>query len=95
VLLDAEFKDYIIGFPAKRITIGLEWDELVADYRVVTELEEINTWIVSHGTIIEGWGLSCYLKADYHRALSYGPPGTDKTLAATLSGKKNGMDVYV
>ena len=94
VLLDAEFKpDYSIGFPAKRITTGLEWDELVVDYRVAAELEEINTWIASHGTIMEGWGLSRYLKAGY-RALFYGPPGTGKTLAATLLGKKNGMDVY-
>ena len=94
VLLDAEFKpDYSIGFPAKRITTGLEWDELVVDYRVATELEEINTWIASHGTITEDWGLSRYLKAGY-RALFYGPPGTGKTLAATLLGKKNGMDVY-
>lgn len=60
---------------------------------MAAELEEINTWIASHGTIMEGWGLSRYLKAGY-RALFYGPPGTGKTLAATLLGKKNGMDVY-
>lgn len=62
-------------------------------FLVAAELEEINTWIASHGTIMEGWGLSRYLKAGY-RALFYGPPGTGKTLAATLLGKKNGMDVY-
>lgn len=62
-------------------------------FLVAAELEEINTWIASHSTIMEGWGLSRYLKAGY-RALFYGPPGTGKTLAATLLGKKNGMDVY-
>lgn len=94
VLLDVEFKpDYSIGFPAKRITTGLEWEELVVDYRVATELDEINTWIASHRTIMEEWGLSRYLKSGY-RALFYGPPGTGKTLAATLLGKKNNMDVY-
>lgn len=62
-------------------------------FLVAAELEEINTWIASHGTIMEGWGLSRYLKAGY-RALFYGPPGTGKTLAATLLSKKNGMDVY-
>lgn len=94
VLLGEEYKpDYSIGFPAKRITTGLEWDELVVDYRVAAELEEINTWISSHRTVMEDWGLLRYLKAGY-RAMFYGPPGTGKTLAATLLGKKNGMDVY-
>lgn len=94
VLLDTDYKpDYSTGFPAKRITTGLEWDDLVLDYRTSAELEEINTWIASHKKIMEEWGLSRYLKAGF-RALFYGPPGTGKTLAATLLGKKNGMDVY-
>lgn len=94
VMLDTEYKpDYSIGFPAKLITTGLEWEEMVVDYRVENELEEINTWITSHRVIMEEWRLSRYLKAGY-RALFYGPPGTGKTLAATLLGKKNGMDVY-
>lgn len=94
VMLDTEYKpDYSIGFPAKRITTELEWKELVVDYRVAAELDEINTWIASHNTIMNDWGLSRYLKNGY-RALFYGPPGTGKTLAATLLGKRNGMDVY-
>lgn len=94
VLLGEEYKpDYSTGFPAKRIITELEWDDLVLDYQVAAELDEINTWIASHTTVMEDWGLSRYLKAGY-RALFYGPPGTGKTLAATLLGKKNGMDVY-
>ena len=94
VLLGEEYKpDYSTGFPAKRVTTELEWEDLVLDYRVAAELEEINTWISSHRTVMEDWGLSRYLKAGY-RALFYGPPGTGKTLAATLLGKKNKMDVY-
>lgn len=94
VLLDKAYKpDYTIGFPAKRITTELEWNDLVLDYQVATGLEEINTWITSSRTIMESWGLSRFLKAGY-RSLFYGPPGTGKTLAATLLGKKNEMDVY-
>lgn len=94
VLLDKEYKpDYNIGFPAKRITTELNWDDMVLDYQVATELEEINTWISSGKTIMEDWGLSRILKAGY-RSLFYGPPGTGKTLAATLLGQKNNMDVY-
>lgn len=94
VLLDKEYKpDYNTGFPAKRITTELEWEDMVLDYQVATELEEINTWIASDKMIMEDWGLSRILKAGY-RSLFYGPPGTGKTLAATLLGKKNEMDVY-
>ncbi|WP_459189811.1 ATP-binding protein [Parabacteroides sp. APC149_11_2_Y6] len=94
VLLDKEYKpDYTIGFPAKRITTELDWEDMVLDYQVATELEEINTWISSGKIIMENWGLSRILKAGY-RSLFYGPPGTGKTLAATLLGKKNNMDVY-
>ncbi len=94
VLLDKEYKpDYNIGFPAKLITTGLDWEDIVLDYQVTAELEEINTWISSGKTIMEDWGLSRFLKAGY-RSLFYGPPGTGKTLAATLLGKKNRMDVY-
>ena len=94
VQLDVEYKpDYTTGFPAKRITTELDWEDLVLDYQVTTELEEINTWISSGKIIVEDWGLSRILKAGY-RSLFYGPPGTGKTLAVTLLGKKNNMDVY-
>ncbi|WP_294611895.1 ATP-binding protein [uncultured Bacteroides sp.] len=94
VLLDKDYKpDYNIGFPAKRITTELDWEDMVLDYQVAAELEEINTWISFGKTIMEDWKLSRFLKAGY-RSLFYGPPGTGKTLAATLLGKKNNMDVY-
>ncbi len=94
VMLDKEYKpDYNIGFPAKRITTALEWEDMVVDYQVASELDEICTWIESGKIIMDDWGLSRFLKAGY-RSLFYGPPGTGKTLAATLLGKKNGMDVY-
>ena len=94
VQLDVEYKpDYTTGFPAKRITTELDWEDMVLDYQVTTELEEINTWISSGKIIMEDWRLSRILKAGY-RSLFYGPPGTGKTLAATLLGKKNNMDVY-
>lgn len=94
VLLDREYKpDYNIGFPAKRITTPLEWEDMILDYATLEALEEINTWIKHQHTIMEDWGLKHFLKPGY-RALFYGPPGTGKTLAATLLGKKNDMDVY-
>lgn len=94
VLLDKDYKpDYNIGFPAKRVATALEWEDLIVDYEVASELAQINTWICSGKTIMEEWGLARFLKAGF-RTLFYGPPGTGKTLAATLLGKKNQMDVY-
>lgn len=94
MLFDTEYKpDYSAGFPARRITTELAWEDLVLDNKVSAELEEIDTWISSHRTVIEEWGLSRYLKAGY-RALFYGAPGTGKRLAATLLGKRNGVEVY-
>ena len=94
VMFDTEYKpDYSIGFPAKRITTELQWEDMVLDYKVAVDLDEINTWISKGKDIMTKWQLSRFVKAGY-RALFYGPPGTGKTLAATLLGKKNNMDVY-
>lgn len=94
VLLDREYKpDYTFGFPAKLITTPLELEDMILDYNTYESLEEINTWIAHQHTIMEDWGLKRILKPGY-RALFYGPPGAGKTLAATLLGKKNHMDVY-
>ena len=94
VLLEKEYRpDYTIGFPAKRITTQLNWEDMIMDDQVAAQLEEINVWISSGKTIMEDWGLSRILKAGY-RSLFYGPPGTGKTLAATLLGKKNNLDIY-
>lgn len=94
VLHGKEYKpDYSTGFPAKRITTPLRWEDLVVDYQVAEQLEEINTWITDSSVIMEEWGLKRILKPGY-RTLFYGPPGTGKTLAATLLGKRNEMDVY-
>ncbi|HQJ90530.1 MAG TPA: ATP-binding protein, partial [Paludibacteraceae bacterium] len=78
---------------AKRLVSPLDWQDLVLDYQTYESLQEINTWITGQQIIMEEWGLSRHLKAGY-RALFYGPLGTGKTLAATLLGKKNDMDVY-
>lgn len=94
VLLEKEYRpDYTIGFPAKRITTQLNWEDMILDDQVAAQLEEINVWISSGKTIMEDWRLSRILKAGY-RSLFYGPPGTGKTLAATLLGKKNNLDIY-
>ena len=40
---EGEYKpDYNMGFPAKRISTALDWEDVVLSYYVREELEEIN-----------------------------------------------------
>ena len=85
--------DYSIGFPAKRISTKLTWDDLVLAPQVLEEIENIKTWIKSSHILLQEWGLERTIKPGY-RSLFYGPPGTGKTLTATLIGAEAGVDVY-
>jgi len=90
---DRRKPDYGIAFPAKRITTGLDWDDLVVSHDVLDEVGAINAWIRHGATLLHDWGLAKSIKPGY-RSLFYGPPGTGKTLTATLIGKQAGADVY-
>ena len=85
--------EYNAGFPARRITTPLEWEDLVLPYHLQEELDEMICWIKYQTEIREQWQLNKLIKQGY-RCLFYGPPGTGKTLTATLLGKQNDMDVY-
>jgi hypothetical protein len=73
-------------FPAQRISTPLEWGDLVLDYPVLEQLEELKTWLRHQDEILQHPHLRRLLKPGY-RALFYGPPGTGKTLTACLLGK--------
>lgn len=81
------------SFPAHRITTPLEWDDLVLEYAVLEQVNEIRTWLRYGNTLMGDWGLDQKIKPGY-RALFYGPSGTGKTLTASLLGKSSGRDVY-
>jgi hypothetical protein len=85
--------DYRIDFPARRITTGMTWEDLVLTHEVLDEVENIRTWLAHGRTIMQEWGLEKSVKPGY-RCLFYGPPGTGKTLTATLIGANAGLDVY-
>jgi adenylate kinase family enzyme len=85
--------EYNAGFPAKRIIIPLEWEDLVLPYNLLEELDDIICWIKNQTEIRKKWQLDKIVRQGY-RCLFYGPPGTGKTLTATLLGKQNEMDVY-
>jgi hypothetical protein len=81
------------GFPARRITTALEWDDLILDQPVHERIVELENWVRHGRTLMHGWGMAGRLRPGY-RALFHGPPGTGKTLTATLLGKSTRRDVY-
>jgi hypothetical protein len=85
--------DFTASFPAKRLTTGMDWADLVVDDEIMTELEEIKTWLQHGPTLLHDWGYGKKIKPGF-RVLFSGPPGTGKTLTAALLGKWAGMDVY-
>ncbi|PXX76122.1 ATP-binding protein [Rivihabitans pingtungensis] len=80
-------------FPAQRLVTGLEWVDLVLPASVRAEVEDLLAWVQHRHTLLDDWGLSRRIKAGY-RCLFYGPPGSGKTLTATLLGKATGLPVY-
>ncbi|KAA3623775.1 MAG: ATP-binding protein [Flavobacterium sp.] len=85
--------EIISGLPAREISTELEWDDLIIDQQLRSNLEEIKDWLIHSEVILEDWGLHKTLKKGY-RALFYGPSGTGKTMAATLIGKSTKRPVF-
>jgi hypothetical protein len=81
------------AFPAKKLTTGQEWHDLVLEKRTLIQIEEIKTWIEVGNEMLEELNLQHKIKPGY-RSLFFGPPGTGKTFTAALLGKYTGYDVY-
>lgn len=93
-IYDESFQQpYSSGFPAQKLTTNLDWDDLVLDDTVFSEVDRIITWIKHEQKILSTWQLGKFIKPGY-RAMFYGPPGTGKTLTVSLIGKSLGIDVY-
>ncbi|MBU3030127.1 ATP-binding protein [Paracoccus marinaquae] len=85
--------DFTPSFPARRLTTGLGWEDLIVPRAVRDQLEHILAWQVGRRRILDDWGLGRHVGRGF-KALFFGPPGTGKTLAATLLGQRTGLDVY-
>jgi hypothetical protein len=80
-------------FPAKILTVKMDWSDLVLNGSTQRQLRDIEIWLSHHKTLMKEWGMEKKLKPGY-KALFFGPPGTGKSLTAALIGKKTGKDVY-
>ncbi len=92
--LNEEYKPrFSPSFPAHLLTTKLTWDDAIFEKSVMNEIELIRSWIKHENEILQNESLDKYLKSGY-RVLFHGPPGTGKSMTASLLGKSHGMDVY-
>ena len=80
-------------FPARLITTGLQWDDLILKQKTIEEVKEIEVWLQYNEVLMNDWQMKHKVKPGY-RVMFYGPPGTGKTLTAGLLGKYTNKDVY-
>jgi AAA+ superfamily predicted ATPase len=85
--------EFSMKFPARKITTEQRWDELVLDDSILSQINEIKSWIEFGDKMLDEWNLRRKMKPGY-RSLFYGPSGSGKTFTATLLGKYTNRDVY-
>lgn len=81
------------SFPAQRITSQLGWPDLKLARETMGELSALRSWLQHRPTLLKVGGPAGRLAPGY-RSLFLGPPGSGKTLAATLLGQDAGLAVY-
>ncbi|TDD95999.1 ATP-binding protein [Flavobacterium cellulosilyticum] len=81
------------NFPAQEVSTLMEWNDLIVNEAVHTQINQIKLWIKHQKTLLHDWGMQKHILPGY-RTLFYGPSGTGKTLTATLLGKEFNRPVY-
>ncbi len=104
LMLDSDYAERFISgqvhaprlslrFPAQRLETAMEWGDLVLPPRTGAEVKEIESWIRHGDVLLDDWGMRRKLRPGC-RVLFFGPPGTGKTITATVLGKTTGREVY-
>jgi len=80
-------------FPATRMHSEMQWEDLVLAGQVQPSLGRIEAFLRNRDSLTSQWRQEKHHTAGL-AVLFFGPSGTGKALAATLLGKKTGVDVY-
>ena len=77
---------FSMDFPAQKLTTERDWDDLVLSDETKESLDHIKLWLRHRNTLLDDWGMSRVLRPSY-TCLFFGPPGSGKTMTASLLGK--------
>lgn len=80
---------------AEVLTTSLEWEDLILPVDLWDRINELMSSIRYRKIVMKEWGFE--RKMAYGRALSglfFGPPGTGKTMVATLIAKTLGLELF-
>lgn len=84
-----------LGDVATLVTKRYAWDELVADNTVKVQLRELISRHRHHHKVMETWRFGeRFGRATGISALFEGPPGTGKTMAASIIAGELGLDLF-